>query len=200
MKISEIELVVVHPFSKESAEHYLSQSSPKGVLDEFTIYYLESGDQRMITLVDDHRQIAAFAGFITRLNGRVWQARSADSYSPHKGKRLIGRIYKLIKDTYKQSVQSDTIQSYNGMKIWTKTLPSLGMHPMIFDTKTEHIIDPKKYPNTIVYPVAPSEDDPEMNRYCWILEKNDQYRDANMLDENSIMVPMRGLWYTKEKI
>jgi hypothetical protein len=170
MKINEIELLNVQPVSKKTVEHYLTLSSPRGMMDEFVLYYLESDNQRMIILVDQ-KEVAAFASFITRLNGRVWQARGAGSFALYKGKNLVGKIYQLIKTKYKQSIQSDNAQSYGGMRIWTKTLPSLGMFPMIFDTKTDHIIDPKQYPNIKVYPESPTPDDPDMNRYCWILEK-----------------------------
>ena len=65
----------------------------------------------------------------------------------------------------------------------------MGIEPKIFDTQTEKIINPKTS-NIDIY----SFDEPM--RYTWILEKNDYYPDQNILNENSILFPIQGLWYT----
>jgi hypothetical protein len=190
MKINEIELVGDQTFSLSTAEHYLSMASPLGVAGEFTVYYAEFDDARVAMFVDDKKQVAAYAGFHSRLNGKVWMARHAQVFPPYEGKNLMGKLYKYVKETLKKSIQSDIYQTYAGKKLWTTTLPALGLHPMIFDTKTEHIIDPKTS-NINVYP---GDDDSEVQRYCWILEKYDHYPEQNILRENSILSPYTGLW------
>jgi hypothetical protein len=195
MKINEIELVGDQDFPLATAEHYLSLARPNGTFGDFVVYYAEFDDARVVIFVDDKKQVAAYAGFYSRLNGKVWMARHAQTYDPHKGKNLMGQLYKYVKETLRKSIQSDIFQTYAGKKMWTVTLPALGLKPMIFDTQTEHIIDPI----TSSINVYPGDKDPDVHRYCWILEKYDHYPDQNILRENSILTPYTGIWYTNNK-
>jgi hypothetical protein len=192
MKINEIELINNQHFSKEALETWLKKSSPKGKLENFTVNYIEAGDQRGIILTDIDGNIAAYAGFVSRLNGSVWQAKNAMTYLPYQSQALVGKIYKMIKQDYKISLQSDMQQTSDGAKLWTKTLPSLGLKPMIFDTQTERILDPKTS-GINMYPVA----GPLENkwRYIWVLEASDHYPAQNLLPEGSLLMPYKGLWY-----
>ena len=193
MKITEIELINDQTFPKEQLGKLLAQSSPRGMLGEFTVNYLENNNQRMFILTDSENRIAAFATFRERLNGRVWQSRNAASFAPYQGQSLVGKLYKMIKIDFKKSIQSDNTQTTSGAKLWTQILPSLGLAPMIFDTTTEKIIDPAS--STIdMYPK--DYDDPEIHRYTWILEKFDNYPEQNLLVEGSLLMPYTGLWYT----
>lgn len=194
MKINEIELVSIgNSFPKSKVEEFLAKATPNGMLGNFVVNYVESGNHRGIILTDQDNNIAAYAGFVVRINGKIWQAKNAVSYPPFKGQQLVGQIYKLVKETLKKSIQSDTEQTVDGMKLWTKTLPGLGLHPMIYDTTTGHIIDPKS--NAVnMYPHQGSSTE---HRYTWILERNDRYPEQNLLVEGSLLMPYKDLWYNK---
>jgi hypothetical protein len=192
MKISEIELINDQHFPEEVVKKWLDKSRPRGTLENFIINYVEFKDQRGIILTDTSNKIAAYAGFIARLNGKIWQSQNAMSYEPYKGNQLVGKIYKTIKEGWGISLQSDTQQSIDGMKLWTKTLPSLGLRPMIFDSDTDRIIDPTET-KIDMYP----SDNSNQRRYSWILESSDYYPTQNLLAEDSLLMPYVGLWYKK---
>ena len=196
MRLHEIEQVPAQDFPKEIVEKYLEWASPIGNLEEFTINYLEQGDQRVLILTDLDTNVSAYAGFVSRLNGRVWQAKNAQSYSPHTGRALAAKIYKVVKEKLRKSIQSDTEQSVSAIKLWTKTLPGLGLQPMVFDTKTDRIISPDGFDLALMYPVADTED---KLRYTWILERNDHYPMQNLLKEDSLLLPVTGMWYNPNK-
>ncbi|NBW57650.1 hypothetical protein EBR43_07690 [bacterium] len=199
--ISEVDLVGNNTFPLETAKRYLDQATPNGMLEEFNIMYAEfsAGNiiQIAIILTDIDNQIAAYAGFVSRLNGRVWQARAAASYPPYSGQALVGKMYKHIKEVLKKSIQSDDVQTLDGKKLWTKILPGLGLNPMILDTKTHQIYDPKDSGKNI--DVYPPQDDPDVGRYIWILEKFDRYPQQNILTEGLLM-PYTNLWYVESNI
>jgi hypothetical protein len=192
MKINEIELVNIgQSFPIDLVKKFLDKSSPNGQIDQFIVNYVESGNHRGIILTDQEENIAAYAGFVVRLNGRVWQAKNAVSYDPYRGQALVGKIYKMVKQNLNKSIQSDTEQTTDGMKLWTKTLPSLGLDPKIYDVTTGHILDPEKSKH-LMYPQSGSAHE---HRYTWILERNDRYPEQNILSEQSLLMPYRGLWY-----
>ena len=197
--IDEIELIGAQDFAKSTVERYLGLASPRGTMDQFVVNYAEfpAGDviQIAIILTDDHDQIAAYAGFVSRLNGRVWQARHAQTYAPYQGQALIGKLYQHIKQQWHKSIQSDDVQTTAGRKLWTKTLPSLGLRPMIFDTETEQILDP----NTSSVDIYSASDSVDVARYIWILEKFDRYPEQNLLVEGSLLMPVRGLWFNPKE-
>ncbi len=199
MNITEIELVGDQSFSLSKIKYFLSLSTPYGgTLAGFNVNYLEQGNQRVIILTDINNEIAAFASFEIWNNGKVWQSRNAESFNRFKGNALVAKIYCFVKNTLHKSLQSDTEQSYAGRKLWVKTLPSLGLHPMIFDTKTERIIDPATS-DIDVYAIY-DDNDPTQWRYTWIVERNDHYPSQNLLTENSLLMPVTGLWKNnKEK-
>ena len=97
----------------------------------------------------------------------------------------------MKKEELKISIQSDTQQTTSGMKLWTKTLPSLGMKPMIFDTETDRIIDPA-VTKIDMYPKGSIN---KKWRYTWILERFDHYPEQNLLAEGSLLMPYVGIWY-----
>ena len=190
MRLSEIEIVGPQDFPKSMLEPWLEKSRPRGMIeDRFYVNYIEIGDERGIILTDDHNNIAAYAGFISVMHGKVWQAKNAISFDPYKKQSLVGKIYKMVKEEYHQSVQSDIEQTTDARKLWTRTLPSLGLKPMIFDTKTDRIIDPIDS-NISVY-----SNTEEKHRYCWILEAFDHYPSQNLLKEGSLIMPYKGIWY-----
>jgi hypothetical protein len=192
MKIDEIELVNIgQSFPVSKVKEYLAKSSPNGMLENFVVNYVESGNHRGIILTDSENNIAAYVSFVVRLNGRVWQAKNAVSYPPYQGQALVGKLYKMVKQDLKQSIQSDTEQTVDGMKLWTKTLPSLGLLPKVYDTETGHILEPGQAHN-LMYPQQGS---PVEHRYTWILERNDHYPEQNLLSEASLLMPYHGLWY-----
>lgn len=196
MRLHEIEQVPAQDFPKEIIEKYLERSTPIGNLEEFTINYLEHGSQRVLILTDIDSNVAAYAGFASRLNGRVWQAKNAQTYSPFNGRALVAKIYKVVKEQLHKSIQSDTEQSISAIKLWTKTLPNLGLKPMVFDTETERIISPDRFDLALMYPVS---DSASKVRYTWILERHDHYPSQNLLTEDSLLLPVTGMWYNPNK-
>lgn len=191
MKINEIELVGDQDFSIDKVKYYLSLSSPINTLEKFVLYYLEQNDDRVLILVDDDKNIAAYTMFKIWNNGKVWQARNAQTFSPYKGQQLAGKLYRYVKEVLHKSIQSDTEQSQSARQLWINTLPSLGLKPMIFDTKTELVLDPSDHPHIDVYRQYGDSRD---FQYTWIIEHRDHYPQQNLLSEHSLAMPVQGLW------
>lgn len=192
VQIQEIELVNIgQSFPVDQVKKFLDQSSPNGMIDGFVANYIESGNHRGVILTDTDGNIAAYAGFRTRLNGRVWQAKNAVSYDPYRGRALVGKIYRMVKQQLGKSIQSNTEHTVAGMKLWTKTLPSLGLSPRVYDTQTGHILDPDQALD-LMYPHQGSHNE---HRYTWILERNDRYPEQNLVHEASLLMPFKGLWH-----
>lgn len=179
-------------FSINTTKQALSVSTPYGSLEEFNVNYVESGNDRIFILTDLDNNIAAFAGFRIWNNGKVWQARNAETFVPYKGKALVGKIYRLVKNQMHKSIQSDATQTHSARKLWSITLPKLGLVPMIFDTKTEKIFAPNEHPEIDIYQ---QHNDNRDYHYTWIIERSDHYPDQNLLKEdNSLLFPVQGLW------
>ena len=192
MKINEIEMIGDVEFPYGEAVKRLALASPQGMFDsQFMLYFAERGNIRMLLLVDNSKNVAAIATFASRLNGKIWQTKNVASYDPYKGQQLAGKLYQYVKEKLNKSLQSDTEQTWAGRKLWTKTLPALGLRPMIFDTQTERIADPK----TSDIDVYPNDSSPDLHRYCWILERHDHYPDQNLMNESSLLMPYTGMWY-----
>lgn len=198
MKITEILRISTQDFPIRGVEKLLKLTKDGyGYIDDLTVNYVESGDDRIIVLTDNGK-IAAFAGFISRLNGRVWQAKNLQTYGEYRGKNLGGKIYKFVREVFKKSIQSDIEQSPSSEILWTKTLPTLGMNPKIFDTETDYVIDKTNdiaYSNALSKMYTSDDNDPERYRYTWILEKFDNYNENSILKENGMLMPYTGIWY-----
>lgn len=206
MKISEILRISTQNFPLRSVGKLLAMAKDGyGVIDELAVNYLENSDHRIIILVDKSNNIAAYAGFISRMNGRVWQAKNLQTYGTFQGQQLGAKIFKYVKDVMKKSIQSDIEQSPSAEKLWAKTLPSLGLHPKLFDTDTEYVIDQSNQPayqNALQKMYTANDADPEKYRYTWILEKFDKYPEQNILVEGGLLMPYTGFWhtYSEEKV
>jgi hypothetical protein len=198
MRIDEILRISTQDFPIRNVQKLLPMTKDGyGEIDDLKVRYLESGDERIIILTNGDN-IAAFAGFISRLNGKVWQAKNLQTYGEYRGNNLGAKIYKYVKEIMKKSIQSDVEQSSSAEKLWTKTLPSLGIYPKIFDTETEYIIDksnPNAYRVAIEKLYTSNENDPEKFRYTWILEQSDHYAEHSILKENQLLMPYTGIWY-----
>jgi len=197
MKITEIELVGDQNWDVEQVKKILAVSTPYGgVIDNLNVNYAEFDNQRSIILTNDQQDIAAFASFEIWNNGKVWQAKNCQSYPPYQSQNLIVKIYVFVKNVLHKSIQSDSEQSYGGKKLWCKSLPEFGMNPMIFDTKTERIIDPASVPDidSLMYPNSPDANNIMPWRYTWIIEHRDHYPSQNLVIENSLLLPIQGLW------
>jgi hypothetical protein len=198
MRIDEILRISTQDFPIRNVQKLLPMTKDGyGTIDDLQVRYLESGDERIIILSNGDK-IAAFAGFISRLNGKVWQAKNLQTYGEYRGNNLGAKIYKYVKEIMKKSIQSDVEQSSSAEKLWTKTLPSLGIYPKIFDTETEYIIDesnPNAYRVAIEKLYTSNENDPDKFRYTWILEQSDHYAEHSILKENQLLMPYTGIWY-----
>ncbi len=194
-ELDEIETITIKPqsFPMSHAKQLLSKSSDTGItVDGLALHESHLDDEHVLMLVDTAMDPAAFVGFKSRDSDRIWQVVNAITYPPFKGNALVAKIYKIVKEKYKKSIQSDIYQSVDAKRLWTKTLPALGIQPMIYDTDTGYIIDP----NTTKINVYDA-DNPY--RYTWIIEKLDHYSERDMLREGkkSILMPMRGIWSDK---
>lgn len=190
MRVDEIELIGDVEFPKDEAQQRLKPASPyKQFSDDLVVYYYAESNIRMLFLADRDRQPAAIAFFVSTHNDRVWQAKNAASYPPHKGQKLVAQLYRIAKVDFKKSIQSDLEQTTSGMNLWTVSLPSIGLEPRIYDHNEDRVIDPK----TQRVNVYPSFDSPEVHRYSWILERNDYYPTQNLI-ENRLLMPLRGRW------
>jgi len=200
MRINEILRVSTQNFPLRNVKQILSMTKDGyGFIQNLSINYLEHDNERIIILTDRDKNIAAYVGFISRINGRVWQVKNMQTYPPHKGKHLIAEIFAWVKKEVKKSIQSDIEQSSSAEILWTKTLPALGLNPKIFDCETQYIIDNS---NAGAYEIAldnmytSNENAPDKYRYTWILEKNNHYSEHNILKENQLLLPYTGFWYT----
>lgn len=199
MRVDEILRISTQDFPLRNVSALLSMASDGyGFIDDLHVWYLESDSQRIIILTDAGKNIAAYAGFISRMNGRVWQAKNLQTYGNFKGKQLGAKIFKYVKEVMKKSIQSDVEQSPSAEILWTKTLPSIGLDPKIFDTETEYIIDQTNqsaYNNAVNKIYTSDETDLEKYRYTWILEQSDHYPLQNILKETQLLMPYKRLWY-----
>jgi hypothetical protein len=194
--LNEIELVPVDsdivPISQ--LQKLLAYAKPEGVIDNFIVYLVSDDNYRCIILADDDQNIAGYVTFISRNNDTIWQSIIIKIYNQYKGQKLAGKIYKLINEKYKKHIQSSNEQSKDGRKLWTKTLPDIGINPMIYDTETGHIIDPSTT-NIDMYPLEGTLK--EKQRYTWIIENNNFYSKTDLLTENilSRVMVRKGKWY-----
>jgi hypothetical protein len=199
VRIDEILRISTQDFPLRNVDKLLSMARDgSGKIDDLDVWYLESGDQRIIILTDSAKEIAAYSGFISRLNGKVWQVKNLQTYGKHKGNKLGAKILKFVKNEMRKSLQSDIEQSPSSEKLWVITLPLLGLKPKIFDTETEYIIDqsnPIAYNNAMRKMYTSDETDNEKYRYTWILEHRDHYSTQNILSENQLLMPYKGIWY-----
>ena len=199
MRIDEILRISTQDFPERKVRDLLKHTKDGyGTIDDLTVNYVESGDDRIIVLTNG-KEIAAYTGLISRMNGRVWQMKNLQTYGEYIGNQLGAKIIKFIKQNFKKSIQSDIEQSLSAEKLWTKTLPSLGIYPKIFDTETEYIIDksnPSAYQVAMEKLYTNNEHDPDKFRYTWILEHSDHYSEHSILKENQLLMPYTGIWYT----
>jgi hypothetical protein len=190
MKITEIEKVSgVQPFSVEQVKKILNLTNPKGELDQFTVNYVEDRGQHFVVLTDQSGQISAYAGFVQRPNN-IWQARNAQSFAPYTGQALVGKIYNMVNQVWRHRLMSDLRQSEDSVKLWSKTLPGLGLKPMMMDVQTSMIDKPdlnKLYPDNEL----------EQGNYCWILDPSNRYPDQNLVESGyTLIMPLMGIWFT----
>lgn len=199
MRVDEILRISSQNFPVENVEQILAKTKDGyGQIDNLNVNYLEQGDERIIILTDREKNIAAYAGFISRMNGRVWQAKNLQTFNDYKGKQLGAKIFKHVKEKMKKSIQSDIEQSSAAEILWTKTLPANGLNPKIFDTETEYVIDQSNqsaYQTALSKIYTSDETDPEKFKYTWVLEQSDHYPTQNILKENQLLMPYRGFWY-----
>jgi hypothetical protein len=203
MKIDEILHISTQDFPIRKVGQLLKFTKDGyGFIDNLTVRYAESCDHRIIILTGKNKEIAAYAGFISRINGRVWQAKNLATYGEYKGNKLGAKIYKYVKEVMKKSIQSDIEQSLSAEVLWTISLPEIGLNPKIFDTKTEYVIDHTNrsgYDNAVQKIYTTIETDPDKYRYTWILEKNDYYAEHSILKEEHLLLPQTGVWYNFEE-
>jgi hypothetical protein len=213
MKLSEILRVPPQQFPKEKVEEFLHDSikNDGGPFDfpyePGLSYYFMGYDTgtKVIILTDSDKNIAAFSGFISRMNGTVWQAKNVSSYPPYYGRNLAAKMYKFVKTNIGKHIQSDVEQSEDGERIWTNSLPKIGLQPKIFDTEREQIIDHEIAPNEYEYArknmYINDPSNPIAKRFTWILENRTEnypagYTDTCILREGvGHLLPYKAIFY-----
>jgi len=191
MKINEIVTVYNVEFPKDQVIDLLKKTQQIGHLDNLAVHHATLNNDHILILTDNNNP-AAYAGFISRKNNTIWQAKNAQTYDPYKGKNLVAKLYKFAMSQFDVSLQSDMEQTAQAKKLWTQTLPGIGVKPMILDVETEKYIDPATVDvDKFVY---------SNKRYCWIVESSGYYNEINMLRENSLLLQNNlGRWYIEEK-
>jgi len=188
--VNEIELIGDVEFPQSAAQARLMLAAPvRPFSGHLTVYYYAEDSVRLLFLADQEKNVAAIAFFMSSKNDQVWQAKNAAAYPPYRGQRLVAELYKIAKVDFKKSIQSDFEQTTAGMRLWTQTLPSIGLSPRVYDHSTDRVIDP----STQKVNVYPAFDDPDVHRYSWIIERNDYYPAQNLV-ENTLLLPTTGKW------
>lgn len=169
-KIDEIEYAPSNNFPVEHAQKILDNSTPIGKISNFIVNLYEEAEEKFIILTYKNK-IAAFAGFAVFQTDDNWQAKNVQTYAPYKNQQLAGKIYKFVNKELGKTVLSDFRQTMSGQKLWSETLPSLGLNPKIYDIENSIVIDPKLEPslmkNIILYTV-PGDDN--KNKYLLFIE------------------------------
>lgn len=190
--LTEIERVGGQNFPIENVERILQHCEHEDgdSIDGLDLWMGRNGNERYIVLVGPNNKIASFAGFVT-INNHRWQVKNAQSYGGFTGRRLIAKIYKELFDGG-ISILSDFQQSSGAEHIWC-SLPSMGLKPLVWDSESEEIYNIEQIGMDKIY----SNDPGVMYRYCWIL---DHYvPKQNLVYEGKMLMPLKGLWYTKRK-
>lgn len=184
--------------SIDAAMYFLRKSRPRGFLVNYDVasYFCEIGGPdetvyRVVIAAQHKKGIAACAIFTGRLNGKIWQLSHATTYP---GFTDTGIMYKII-DSFRRcgtSFQSRDITTDASNKFWSETLPKYGLNPMIFDTETEYVMNPKTHMVTMY----PQEIVNGMSRYAWVLHHKDSYSDHCMIDSGLLGRPYTGFWHS----
>ena len=184
--IGEIEIILPVSFDPAYIASLVPHATPlRDNIDGYDLYKIHHNDELIIIAWDAKFKCpAAFAGFnhYPDIRKSLWQVKNAETFDNYKGNALTAKIYKYCKETLGMTLQSDIQQSPDAKKLWMKTLPSLGLHPKIYDTHTHKVLDQGEVD---VY--ADSH-----HRYCWVLEHNDVYR--NQLPPHSILQPYNSIY------
>jgi hypothetical protein len=134
MKIKEIIEVPDQKYPPDIVQEIWDKSTFTGeVIDGLDVYFYATASNAFITLAKD-KEIAAIARFLVKAEERIWQAKRVQTRPNFKGRNLAAKMYIFVRDMLEQQVQSDDQQTASGATLWTRTLPSLGEHPEIYDT------------------------------------------------------------------
>jgi len=173
----------------------LEVSNPRGTLEQFTVNYAEDRRKCWVILTDSG-EMAAFAGFIISDDGWSLQNDSMLTMPKYRGMNLMAKLFKFIKEEWSMSIYSDYRMTQSGYTVWTAGLPKLGLSPMIIDTETEQIIDPKsEYAKSL--PLFASSMAPNSDRYIFMMERYDRYPRQNIINEGHSSIPLKGIFEMK---
>ena len=191
-ELKEIEIMPEQQFGQDHILQALSHATKqKTMIDGCEIYLLDRDDNRLVAAWDDkNKKLAAAVIFHhqPQIRERLWLSKNAQTFPGYQGKALCGKLYLYCKKTLDMTIQSDVLQSRSAKKLWTSTLPKLGMQPKVLDLETSRVYDHTE--------VDPYQDN--NNRYCWIIESSDKY--PNQLRENSLIQPYKMYAGLKEAI
>jgi hypothetical protein len=189
--IKEILEIPDQSFPIDQVKNILSLCNQIGTIENYSVNYLENESERFLVLTQEF-EIVAFVGFESKINDTVWQIKNIQSYCA--GKLLSAKLIQFTLKTLRKSVQSDLEQTSSAKHMWLNSLPSLGLHPKIFDNKTEYILDKDVNPSAYNSALSKMYDSAEYKRYTWILDKDDYYSSQSVLKENQLLMPLTGKW------
>jgi pyrimidine deaminase RibD-like protein/GNAT superfamily N-acetyltransferase len=190
--VDEIEIIPQQEFGQDHILQVLHRATQQSdTILGLEIYVYDENHTRLVAAWDDkNKQLASAAIFEhqPQLRQRLYVGKNVETYPGYRNQKLAGRLYKYCKETLGMTIQCDMSQTIGSKTLWTKTLPSLGLHPKVLDSQTSKtfdagVIDPYQNNNL---------------RYCWILESNDKY--PNHLCENSLVQPYRNIYVAQEAL
>ena len=165
MKISEITDLGNVPVDTRNITKLLPSSEHEGYLEGFKIMTYTESSPIFVFLVDDDDKPACAAMFNQHSTG-IFIANRVVTYPGFEGKRLAAKIYKWLVDNGLE-IRSDYSQTSSGKTLWTKSLPAIGLNPMLLDTSTNEIVPPEHMDKVrVYYPVG----DTNGSRYIWVLK------------------------------
>ena len=183
MKINEIIILPSQSFEKHTIEGLIPLSTKIDTIEKYELRLIEHNTDRILLVVDETLDLKAYAGFMSARNDTVWVAKNVQSWA--NGQRLAAKLYVYVLRALKKNLQSDFDQTTEGRKLWTVSLPAIGIIPKVLDTETGKVYDRnEKNP----YDGAA--------RFVWCISENV----ANITESpSSLLQVILGKWYHPKK-
>ena len=129
-------------------------------LSKFNLFNIIKDNCNIFIVSDKDNNPASYVKFEV-IDENTWQAKEAITYNPYKGQALAAKIYHMIATNSDYRILSNSIQTSDAARMWTKTLPGFKVYPNVYDLVNKTILDPKSFD---VYSAEPPD------RYVWIIE------------------------------
>jgi hypothetical protein len=194
-------LIPTQDFDLDAVEARLGLLYPTAPIAGMRTSYIESGDDRYIYMYERRGKNipVAFAHFISRVNGRVWQTEDIRVASDYADQQLEAAIIEYATTHFDKSLQSGVIFQPHMLHLWTVTIPAMHLSPVMYDSKTRYTLDLLSPYSAYAAALAgmhsrSSKDSADPRRYCWILPVRDSHTQEPLRD-HAFFPPYRGLWH-----